>query len=308
MLVAHAQFMSAAYFGTAKSIGFPIGIRGVDLFFVLSGFIMWWVHERDFGQGNRLVPYAAKRLFRIYLPYWPALAATLVGLFLIPSTGEPWMRSPEAIAAAVLLLPYPQGSVLSVAWTLSYEVLFYAVFGLIIVSKRWGFALFGLWLALPILFPWGQSFPWSFFTAPYPVHFALGMLTAFVLRRWQVRYPIWLIGGRAIVFFATWWFEPLFSETHFHWLYALASAVLVLGLGATEIGWPKPLKLLGDASYSIYLVHYALLVAAVMLLPANPFNPFIAPTFALAGGLLFHVVVERPALRLGKAVEARMAR
>jgi peptidoglycan/LPS O-acetylase OafA/YrhL len=306
VLAAHAELISGVYFGTAKPSRPPLGIRGVDLFFVLSGFIMWWVHERDFGQRGRIGAYAAKRFFRIYLPYWPALAIFLAGLVLIPTTGEPWMRSPEAIAAALLLLPHPEGSVLAVAWTLCYEVTFYAVFGLIIISKRLGLSVFAGWLAASMLFQSHEAFPWSFLTAPYPVHFALGMLTAFALRRWDVRHPLLLVAGGALAFFAIWWWEPMFSETHFHWLYAAASGVMVLGLAAATLNWPSPLKLLGDASYSIYLVHYPLLVAAVMLLPATPFNPILAPALALAGGLLFYVVVERPAVKIGQAFARRI--
>ena len=297
--------MAETYYGVPKPLRAPLGLRGVDVFFVLSGFIMWWVHERDFGHRDRIAAYATKRFFRIYLPYWPALAAFLFGLAVIPSTGDPWMREPQAIISSILLVPYPNGAILGVAWTLSYEVTFYAIFGLIIFNKRLGLSLFALWLASSLVFQWAGPFPWSFFTAPYPVHFALGMLVAFGLRRSAVRHPLLIVAGGAAAFVAIWWFELLLSETHARWLYAVASAAIVLGLAATRLHWPAVLKLFGDASYSIYLVHYPLLVVAVMLLPPNPLNPILAPLFALAGGLAFYWIVERPGLKFGQAFARR---
>jgi peptidoglycan/LPS O-acetylase OafA/YrhL len=132
------------------------------------------------------------------------------------------------------------------------------------------------------------------------------MLTALILRRFEVRHPLLLIAAGAAAFFAVWWVEPRFTETIFHWLYALCSALIVLGLAAARMDWPRPLEWLGDASYSIYLVHYPLLVVAVMMLPPNPFNPLLAPLLALAGGMAFHLIVERPALKFGQKVAERI--
>ncbi|CAM4421473.1 acyltransferase family protein [Palleronia rufa] len=55
--------------------GFDMGYAGVEIFFVLSGFIMFHVHSGDFGRRDRFGPYISKRMTRIYPFFWIALSA-----------------------------------------------------------------------------------------------------------------------------------------------------------------------------------------------------------------------------------------
>lgn len=88
VLLFHSQvFMRVVHpeSGFARMFGF--GRTGVDFFFVLSGFLMVYVHRRDFGAPSRLGVYAYKRLTRIYPVYW-VLCAVLVPLVLLAPIGD----------------------------------------------------------------------------------------------------------------------------------------------------------------------------------------------------------------------------
>lgn len=297
----HSELAANAYLGGSIFGGWLLkGAHGADLFFVLSGFIMFWIHERDFDQPGQLGPYALKRVARIYPPYWAALALVIAILVILPNAGDPWMRKPDAIASAILLVPYSRGSVLSVAWTLCYEVTFYLLFATLIIRRSLGFLLLGLWVAASIIGRGAGPFPISFFTAPYAVHFALGMLVALAVRRGAVNRPIVLIGFGVTLFLLSARVEQTWGkEVYGPWSYALASALIIAGLATVRINWAAPIELLGNASYSIYLVHYPLLIGSIPLAARLPHGMGHAAALlaAFGGGLAFYAVVERPTIQ-----------
>jgi exopolysaccharide production protein ExoZ len=301
VVLCHSEFIANAYLGGSVLGAWLLpGAHGADLFFVLSGFIMFWIHERDFDQPEKLAAYAFKRVTRIYPPYWAALALVMAILLVRPNVGDPWMRQPGAIASAILLLPYAQGSVLSVAWTLCYEVTFYLLFATLIIRRSLGVLLLALWVAASIIGHGAGPFPISFFTAPYPVHFALGMLAALIVRRRDVSHPVAFISFGVALFLLSASVQHAWGkEVYGPWSYALASAFIIAGLATVHINWAAPLELLGNASYSIYLVHYPLLVGTVPLvarLPHGMSHP-AAILMAFSGGLAFYAVVERPTIQ-----------
>jgi peptidoglycan/LPS O-acetylase OafA/YrhL len=117
------ELLSAPVFGGYVPMHgmFRFGHPGVDFFFVLSGFIISTVHSRDIGRPRALLPYAVKRLTRIYPIYWfaTALAIALSGLGL---PGDPALTvgslAPGKLLASLLLLPQHSPPLVNVAWTL----------------------------------------------------------------------------------------------------------------------------------------------------------------------------------------------
>ena len=262
----------------AKShdLGLPgietVGARGVDLFFVLSGFCLALPYLRaarasgileiDYGK------FISRRIARIAPPYYVALVAfTLLALtpFGYPSTWAPIAALDGAgtrefmpdLAFLTTRLPVANGSF----WTLGIEMRWYFVFPLLLAlfvrSKTaffcLGFGLYALYFLLP-------THVLDFGTLP---GFMLGILAAEIAlssRRigWEAIVVAGVLLGLAILRAAT-----TASEDHGDPLWQIAFFAIVVASGATVpakiLGW-KPLAFLGTASYSIYLVNQPLVV------------------------------------------------
>jgi exopolysaccharide production protein ExoZ len=297
VLLCHSEYVTESLNGISLTGGlFRFGRAGVDFFFVLSGFVLYWAHRQDFGRPDRLGRFAWKRFRRVYPPYWVVLALVIAGLWLLPSATPP--PGLGQAAAAALLVPHPAGPVLQVAWTLSYEVAFYLLLGLAILHRPLGFALLGLWLLVSLVAPLLDGVP-DFFAAPYPAHFILGMAAARLAPLLAVRTArlVLAAGGVALLVVAA-----IFGGspgTAAAWCWALASAVTLVGLARAELRWPRFTLLLGDASYSIYLVHVPALILAARIEPklTGSVDQLTIMVAALAVGILYHLLCERPLLR-----------
>src|SRR5262249_15248359 len=113
------------------------GYVGVDLFFVLSGFIITATCRADLGRADRLPRYLFRRFWRIFPAYWAALAAA-VAFYACSSPRTVFGRNwPAEWCDTLLLLPQQTGCrFLPVAWTLSYELMFYLAFGVLFLLPR----------------------------------------------------------------------------------------------------------------------------------------------------------------------------
>jgi exopolysaccharide production protein ExoZ len=261
---------------------------GVDFFFVLSGFIIAWVHWEDIGEGTRLPRYAMKRFLRIYPPYWGVLLPLTLLYLLFPTAGLPHQRDPLNILLSIFLLPNPMQPVLGVAWTLVHEVFFYALFSLVILFGRRGLALFPCWAVIILIADaFGElPFPLSFVLNPFNLELILGVATAAVLKTYRMPFPSLLafsgVGGfLALMLFAT--------DIQSHALtgrLAFGSCAFLAVLGLVEIErrrivpLPTSLALFGAASYAIYLAHPVALSFGVHAL--SRLSGTLLPTAAVA--------------------------
>ncbi len=124
------------------------GDRGVDLFFVLSGFIITHVHRADIGRPDRIWNFTFNRIARVY-PFLWCMTALAVALYTSGFGGaeKAYKLAPAAIAASLLLLPQDHLPLVNVSWTLTYEMFFYCLFGVLILSRRTGLWLICVWQA-----------------------------------------------------------------------------------------------------------------------------------------------------------------
>ncbi len=321
----YATHFNALLFGNA----FRAGFLGVDFFFVLSGFVMYWAHAQDFGRPAALGSFVKKRLLRIMPLYWVVLALKLL---------RDWRHFDWVVAlSAATLLPFPRPPYITVSWTLSYEMLFYAAVAVMILLPR-GWLTFVPLLVLaalaltpaPELAP-GAGFLETLMVFPFNIHLleflmglAVGWLNAhWVLSRRQVDAVVVLMGLWLVVVLAagTWMARPQamspwapayeLAELHSNailehgvWLIALPFSVLLLGLIKREHLGGRPLLTwlngLGDMSYSLYLVHgfviYALLGRPSLerLLATQQWTVLGVMACALVVAYMAHRVVERP--------------
>jgi exopolysaccharide production protein ExoZ len=308
------------YFGAKPLEGFfGFGYAGVDFFFVLSGFIILFVHYRDIGNRSNILPYLTKRFIRIYPLHWVVLVIFLAGLIVYPLGSIPNL---DKIIRSFLLLPqhgYPVGVV---AWTLIFEVFFYLIFGVLIFNRSAGSVLLVAWFAAVVagslLTGKEAGYLQRFLFSLHNLEFLLGMSVALAIRKWKSRGAWKTLGGVGVVVFAVAgildsYLQPVAPKLLLL-LYAGSSALVIYALVAGDLsgGLRQPanwLVFLGSASYSIYLMHFLVLSVSskvLLKLGANHSLP-LAVSFvvlvvcAVGVGALLHLIVEKPLLRRCRA-------
>ncbi len=284
---------------------------GVDLFFVISGFVMVWASWDAFGQWRSVAPFVLRRVLRIVPLYWLLTAATVAVAVAAPGAVSDGVRDGWGyIAASFAFVPWRRADgfvqpVLRLGWTLMYEMLFYALMALTLPLPR-RVALPVLLALLTVLVAAGQAvaFAWTplvFWTDPIVAEFALGIAVAVAARRgWR---PGWVGLLAFLVSLA------LATQAPDGAARALVRGVPAALLVYCALSWtsvPRWLVLLGDASYALYLVHpfpMRALRVAMARLQLDNVPLFLAATTAccLLLAALLHAGVERPILRWGRA-------
>ncbi|MBD2095425.1 acyltransferase [Trichocoleus sp. FACHB-591] len=297
---------------------FAFGGSGVDFFFVLSGFIIFFAHQADIGQKQKLNAFIVKRVIRVYPLYWIITLALLPIYFLIPSFGKGYERDLGVILKSLLLVPQENFPVLIVGWTLSHEIFFYFIFGLAIwlTPKVSRFVLCS-WLGGTLTFFWlsvsdrasavQPPLLLNFIFNPHNLEFAFGCLAAYWVVGKRIKLGvIYLISG--VVLFITSGLGDNYTNVEIPDViaYGLPSMLVVLGAASIDLnqGWKSPtwLNELGDASYSIYLVHYPCLAAcfkvAIALNLVSLFGNFLTMSLltviAVIVGWLTYLYLEKP--------------
>jgi exopolysaccharide production protein ExoZ len=315
----HTQWIFGTHTGTSPFAGmFVGGYRGVDLFFVLSGFIIARVHTADIGRPRRLGNYVFNRIARVYPAVW-IMTACAGGLYAAGFGGalKTGKLTAWGIAASALLLPQIGAPLVNVTWTLKYEVFFYLVFGVMIMDLRVGLAFLGAWqlavLSASPWFPQGVPLPGGFYLRSICLEFSVGLACAWLLGR--PRFVMALhcaVAQRAVlavgiaIFVGGMWAQV--DSIAAGIASALGAGAVIVGLILLEqsgrIHVPPALVQLGGASYAIYLVHFSiitLLATVLVRVPAVPRNDAVylaVAAFAVTVGLAFHRLVDQPIQRL----------
>ena len=301
---------------------------GVDLFFVISGFIIVHASGRLFGRAGARRDFVTRRLIRIVPLYW--LVTTLFLALLAVATLKGGDRFPGllAILASYAFLPadtYGEGRlfpVFDLGWTLNYEMLFYALLGLVVALTRHR-ALVTLGVMLALLVAVGRAAPlpaalW-FWTRPIILDFGLGVVIgALVARRLELppalRLAVAVVGITVLLADPAHVFDgPVGMTVANAWPRVLfagipVAAVLAAALLGPEPRMPQvaaPFTRVGDASYSLYLFHPFALIAmekAAQKLPVVREAPgwllvLVTVTAAITLALAVYRWVERPMTR-----------
>ncbi|MGA7389932.1 MAG: acyltransferase [Pseudolabrys sp.] len=321
VVLSHLFTIEAKYTGGQILPTFSLyGIAGVDIFFVLSGFIMVAVAGKNIGA----VQFLWRRAARIYPAYW--LVSLLV---LATSLAEPtWVNSsvtaPISLWRSFLLVPDSTLPLLAVGWTLIHEVYFYLVFAVLLALRiPIPTGLLGWGLGLLIVIVLGGDYLTSFpvgrvCTNPLTAEFVMGAAIGVLYDHKPMRGAGWAcaIGlamlAASIVFVAP--ALPLANNTHLDaWrvaLFGIPAALIVYWLAALEQNAVRvPAKLfvaLGDWSYATYLTHVLVLSALGRtihaFLPSGTMSSFVLIVFGvlaanLVGAFMFRFF-ERPTLRV----------
>lgn len=288
-------------------IDFSIGAAGVDLFFVISGFVMWTVTA---GRDARPLAFIRRRVIRVAPLYWLVTLALVAGALIFPQRFPEVEPRPDHVLLSLAFIQHmnPNGQpfpVLAPGWTLNYEAVFYLVFAssLILPVRR---RIAALTLALVVLSLAGFVWPpgYVMLLNPMFLQFLAGVWLARLAqeRLLPERAIGWLLLGLGLTLFVVLWLSAIDPDLWRPMIWGLPAALVVAGAVSVEAdgGWPAWgwLGLLGDASYSLYLTHTLTIGALAMTIGAwNPplFVP-LAMAVAVLGGLACFLWIERPML------------
>jgi exopolysaccharide production protein ExoZ len=308
---------------------FRVGNAGVDIFFVISGFVMWTTTS------SRATPpaiFLRHRFIRLVPMYWLATLAMVAGAALVPQAFPRAMYDVSHVLLSLGFVPHvgPDGGmqpVLGQGWTLNFEVFFYLLFALALVLpvQRRFVALAIFLLALPVLRGFAQSAgvvaedqPWMLLLSPLLIEFLGGIaLAVLVLRGWRPRgawgWGAMALGAALLALLPT---PPADDDLQRLWHFGGPALLIVGGAVAAELAGSLRIgrlaMLLGAASYSIYLSHTFAISALGKLWPASlPGTAFMATAtlFALIAGVLVYAWIEQPLLgvmRGGRRAEKRL--
>lgn len=248
---------------------FDFGYVGVDFFFVLSGFIITYVHYRDIGRIERIPSYLWRRFSRIYPIYWVILLL-VIGITttarLAMGKGPGWeIGFSDFTGTVFLLMSEDKPKYVGVAWSLQYEIVFYVAFCFLLVNARLGFVIYLAWagyvfaLALNLV---QIELPFHLGNA-HCLEFLFGVAVGAVARRYDLRAstPLLIV---ALFAFATAVVFELYGPYGRHSeqgriVLGFASAAVLMMLVSLEnkntLDTPDWLARIGSVSYSIYLGH-----------------------------------------------------
>jgi exopolysaccharide production protein ExoZ len=298
----HAGLSSDAFTSSNYGSMFSFGIYGVDFFFVLSGFIIYHIHQNDPREVGAARRFLSKRIRRIYTPYLPIALALIAAYLLFPGLSQGdrswgWFTS-------VTLMPSNSPPALSVAWTLTFEMVFYLFFLSFFVTRYfWQIVLAWVVLVLGVaVFDLHDTISNPILRTvlnPLILEFVAGMVAAHLFgrispARWWVPLCIGILG---IAVFA------LLHDPH-RVVLGIALAPLVLGLALFEQRYSFKISnswaLIGASSYAVYLIHNPLqsIIARLFQAYNNWSLTFAACVLiSLAAGVFYHLIYERPMLR-----------
>ena len=275
---------------------FMLGDAGVDVFFVISGFIMVFIQppptvQRPYSQTSFLI----SRFTRIFPPYWLAM------LPLIPL----WLKWPKLfnnhcdnhveIFRSIWLLPQDYTPLLGVGWTLIHETYFYIVVSFaLFFAFRTRLVIGGLWFAMALLvfcvfndthFAGNRFLQLCF--SPFSLTFLLGYFIG-LGRSWisNLSWPLGLFclfAGLAGLFvnhhsIPDWGVYPDNNYLSRFFAFGLPCGLIVASALMLEAHLPKiilRLQYLGDISYALYLLHTMIITALYLGVSKLPWHGWL---------------------------------
>lgn len=289
-----------------------IGNTGVDLFFVLSGYLIYKTlvtREQDFGG------FMLRRIRRIYPTFLVVFAVYVVLSFVFPRESSiPAEGALTYVAANLFLLPglFPIKPMITVAWSLSYEMFFYLCLPLVVtlfqLRRRSSLQRICLVVAVALV-----VVAWSVVSNAGHIRmimFMCGMLIHDVITGRQVRAPSGAVAMGALVIGLAGSLLPVSGHVKISllfvcfFLFCMHCFMRPQGWLAQAFCW-TPMRWLGNMSYSYYLLHGLTLKALFIFMPRSTaladhalllfvllLPLFFAATLFTSGCL--YLLVERP--------------
>ncbi|HEX3762159.1 MAG TPA: acyltransferase [Kofleriaceae bacterium] len=324
--------LGVVYFHTTSTAGlkldWDVGSRGVDVFFVISGFIIAYIAT------SKPEQFFLRRLIRVVPFYWAATAFVFALVSIKPSLFHTATASLPHVIASLLFFPHEAANgemvpTLVLGWSLNYEMFFYVWFAISLrISQRWSPVLCAGWLIAvmtAIHFARGANPVMAFYARPIVLEFCYGLVAFYVFQwcsarrdalvrigglRWAL-IAVFVAGLVAIVVGEQYYRDvlPRHLVAGIPSFFVVTSALLLERLYGMSTR-NRTIFLLGEASYIIYLVH-PYIIFTVLRVVAKGAEAWSAPAqAALIIGLLalvsaiavaIHVWFEKPVMAFLRA-------
>jgi peptidoglycan/LPS O-acetylase OafA/YrhL len=285
------------------------GTRGVDVFFVISGFVMVYSSQKLLALPGGWRVFGENRVLRIVPLYW--MVTTLKAFIMLVTVGLTLhaILSPATVVCSYLFLPAKNldGKIeplVAVGWTLNFEMLFYLLFTIALFLRVNVFKFVGIALTLLSIGAYFRHPAWppiAFFLNSIVLEFFFGMLIANACIN-----GIYISKKYAYFLLACGFVLLLFPSTDWNLLRFLISGVpasLIVwstaSLRTMEDSIPRWILYLGDASYAIYLIHpFVCPLPPTVLNRLHIDSPLLSIVLSVALGLgagcLIHKFIELP--------------
>jgi exopolysaccharide production protein ExoZ len=274
---------------------------GVDLFFIISGFLMVYTTKKYSDSRLDRTEFLTKRLARIGPLYWLITTAVFAAFLVNNAVSQKALDLPTFIRSMLFIPTQFDGenlvsTIISPGWTLCYEMFFYVVFA-VFAGAHYKKGLIFLGFSLVLIACLHCVFPGSyyinFYTNPLLLEFVIGICIALLPR---ARYALTLI-----VFGAIWIVGMSLVTEHRVIAWGIGAALMVWGGTSYKIMLPnRLLNLLGEASYSTYLTHMYVIRGAAKLIGTSVFAEIFTMGCVIVFGVIVYFFLERPLSEFAK--------
>lgn len=327
MVVVHHTLSEATTYLSA-TFQTPSGAAGVDIFFVISGFIMLYISYPTEQPATKPVAFLTSRILRIYPFYWVCLALA----FVLWQLGLYRSMHPDLSLSLRSTLLFPSDKyILGVSWTLVYEIYFYLIFAVCLTFRSRKISTIATISAVVFLFLASHLLPQGtarkFMGDSIALEFCLGLILAYLFMNSMLSAKLWRFGW--VVGFAAIALTPALlpygdPEVGYGQLRVLIwglPAALIVGsflfIDTARGPFLRWTILLGNASYALYLTHPFAMTAYARLLryhtevasmPQIALIPVVVGV-CVAVGMAAHPLVEKPLtnwLRARRGAQVRL--
>tara|TARA_Y100001958_G_C21219609_1_gene545000 strand:+ start:399 stop:1382 length:984 start_codon:yes stop_codon:yes gene_type:complete len=275
---------------------FEFGIWGVDIFFIISGFIMMYVTE------NNEKFFLIKRIFRIVPLYWILTLGVFILAIFVPDILNNTTANIEHLFKSLFFIPFDKNGtghfpILFLGWTLNFEVIFYFLFALSLVffqkNKMIACSIFIIFfLAINKIFS-EKNFIFETYANDIFIEFIFGMILFMIWKNFKNRI-LPNISNNLICLTSL--FISIFIFNYYDFSrsisYGLPSFILALYFlfFLNHLNFPKILVSLGDASYCIYLLHPYIIQLFYKILKINEYDIVIELIFTFVITIIVFVI------------------
>ena len=296
---------------------YPLRI-GVDIFFVISGFVMVYASRHLFGKAGGWKEFISRRLIRIVPLYWFYTTLAVIVALAAPHMMDTAKLEPMKLLLSYLFIPTQRAAgeiqpFLALGWTLNYEMYFYVVFAalLFLPMKKMLLALSAFFIGVTLTgifipFEWHALYFW---TRPQVLEFVGGAWVAYAYLK-GFRIPSYSLIGLPILAIGLAYLNHLPADLGV-WAMETAAilsiALIILPKNMEYAAVPVWLLDLGDASYTIYLSHPFIFKTIAKTAKFIKLWPLwgLCVLGSLIAGYILYLFIEKPLLSATKKVFSR---